>query len=218
MSAPPRRFRLITVGDSGVGKSSIAARYFDPTYRGRQQPTIGVEYMPTRPWYKDGHYISVSCVDTSGMERFSVLTTSQYRGVHGVLVVYDITSAQSFRSVERWLREVRENERAEDRPYTRFMLVGNKTDLGDQRVVSREEAITFAGAHKMLPAETSARDGRGIDDAFSALLEAIYVAHQRRGPSEPDVPPEPKFQSIDIFEGVTHTVDRAPPSRPPCSC
>ncbi len=171
-------FKIIILGDSGVGKSSIISRYFDRTYSSNSKPTIGVDYR-VRTWLKEDHKINVECWDTAGQEQFRSLYGPYYRGVKGVLFVYDITNMTSFTNVMMWLEQVRSYEDERDKLKTRFLLVGNKSDLDTHRRVQYSDAVTMAGRERMIPVETSARDDVNIDDAFSMLLEEIFVARRQ---------------------------------------
>jgi len=160
--------RMIVIGDSGVGKSCMLLRFVDNTFTSSFIATVGVDFR-VRTIQLDGRTIKLQLWDTSGAERFRNITASYYRGAQGVVVVYDVTSAESFANVRSWLRDV---ERfADDRAVK--LLVGNKSDLALLRQVSAEDAQTFADAHGMQLLETSAKQGASVDAAFSSLVTAI---------------------------------------------
>merc|ERR1711988_2090585 len=117
-------FKLLLIGDSGVGKSCLLLRFADDTYTETYISTIGVDFK-IRTVEIDGKVIKLQIWDTAGQERFRTITSSYYRGAHGIIVVYDVTDGDTFRSVEQWLEEI---ERFAG-PGVRKMIVGNKKDM-----------------------------------------------------------------------------------------
>lgn len=108
--------------------------------------------------------------DTAGQERFRALTSAYYRGASGALLAFDITKERSFENCQRWVRDLRENSSKN----LVIVLVGNKTDLEEQRAVSLEQVKKFASGHKLLYVETSACSGDNVDKAFRLLVRKIY--------------------------------------------
>merc|ERR1712199_129095 len=126
-------FKLLLIGDSGVGKSCLLLRFADDTYQESHISTIGVDFK-IRTIQLEGKTIKLQIWDTAGQERFRTITSSYYRGAHGIIVVYDITDEESFNNVKTWLEEI-----------LRYacegvnkLMVGNKCDLASKRVVSTE--------------------------------------------------------------------------------
>nr|CAD7393725.1 unnamed protein product [Timema cristinae] len=101
-------FKLLIIGDSGVGKSSLLLRFADNTFSGSYITTIGVDFK-IRTVDVDGERVKLQIWDTAGQERFRTITSTYYRGTHGVIVVYDVTSGDSFANVKRWLHEIEQN-------------------------------------------------------------------------------------------------------------
>ncbi|XP_035495559.1 ras-related protein Rab-35b isoform X2 [Scophthalmus maximus] len=101
-------FKLLIIGDSGVGKSSLLLRFADNTFSGSYITTIGVDFK-IRTVEINGEKVKLQIWDTAGQERFRTITSTYYRGTHGVIVVYDVTSAESFVNVKRWLHEINQN-------------------------------------------------------------------------------------------------------------
>merc|ERR1712196_737176 len=117
-------FKLLLIGDSGVGKSCLLLRFADDTYTETYISTIGVDFK-IRSIEIDGKVIKLQIWDTAGQERFRTITSSYYRGAHGIIVVYDITDEDSFTAVARWITEI---ERFAGQDVNK-MMVGNKADL-----------------------------------------------------------------------------------------
>ncbi len=217
---PANCFKIIVLGDSGVGKSSIVSRYFDKTYSSETKSTIAVDYR-TRTWLKEGHRIHVQCWDTAGQEQFRSLYGPYYREVKGVLLVYDITNVTTFANVMRWLEDVRRYEKDQDKLKTRFLLVGNKSDLDGRRRVQFSDAITLAGREGMIPVETSAQGDVNIDNAFSMLLEEIFMARRQEIMGAELMKTQPGSQRVDVLANDSSWVgenagngDKAPS----CAC
>lgn len=128
-------FKLLLIGDSGVGKSCLLLRFADDTYNESYISTIGVDFK-IRTIELEGKTVKLQIWDTAGQERFRTITSSYYRGAHGIIVLYDVTDQDTFNNVKQWLQEI-------DRYATEGvnkLLVGNKNDLEQKRVVSTETA------------------------------------------------------------------------------
>jgi Ras-related protein Rab-18 len=168
-AAAPLAFKLLLVGDSGVGKSSILLRFTDGEFDDEQPVTIGVDFRQRR-LNLQGTECALTLWDTAGQEKFRSLTSSYYRGTHGVCLVYDSTSRTSFENLERWLDEARLYCSSED---VVMLLVGNKIDRSDHRQVSENEGTAFAAKHGMLFIECSAKTQVGIQQVFEELVRKI---------------------------------------------
>merc|ERR1712054_323336 len=134
-------FKLLLIGDSGVGKSCLLLRFADDTYTDTYISTIGVDFK-IRTVEIEGKVIKLQIWDTAGQERFRTITSSYYRGAHGIIVVYDVTDEESFNHVKQWLVEI-------DRychEHVNKMLVGNKCDLASKRKVEKKTAEEFASS------------------------------------------------------------------------
>ncbi|KAL7863573.1 hypothetical protein SRHO_G00125570 [Serrasalmus rhombeus] len=182
-SLPPPRtriFKIIVIGDSGVGKTCLTYRFCAGRFPDKTEATIGVDFRE-KVIEIDGEKIKVQLWDTAGQERFrKSMVQHYYRNVHAVVFVYDVTSAASFRSLPAWIEECRQHALGQEVPR---ILVGNKCDLRHLAQVSTELAQQFADAHSMPLFETSAKNPQGGKEGgrnSSDHVEAIFmtVAHK----------------------------------------
>jgi len=160
--------KILVIGESGVGKSSLLVRFTDDTFNIEQAATIGVDFK-TKIMTVDDNTFRLHIWDTAGQERYRNLTPSYYRGAQGVVLVYDVSSRTTFSKLEMWLNEV-------DTYVTRKdvvkMLVGNKID-SEIRQVTRDEGMRFARKYGMLFMEASAKTKENVQCAFEELVEKI---------------------------------------------
>lgn len=163
-------FKVVLIGDSGVGKSNLLSRFTRNEFNLDSKSTIGVEFA-TRSIQVDSKTIKAQIWDTAGQERYRAITSAYYRGAVGALLVYDITKHQTYENVTRWLKELREYADSN----IVIMLVGNKSDLRHLRAVPTEEAKSFAtGKDHLSFIETSALDASNVELAFQNILTEIY--------------------------------------------
>lgn len=172
-------FKVVLIGDSGVGKSNLLSRFTRNEFNLESKSTIGVEFA-TRSIVVDGKRVKAQIWDTAGQERYRAITSAYYRGAVGALLVYDIAKHLTYENVDRWLRELRDH--ADDNIV--IMLVGNKSDLRHLRAVPMEEAKTFAEKNNLSFIETSALDSSNVENAFQHILTAIYKIVSRKLVSE----------------------------------
>lgn len=161
-------FKLLLIGDSSVGKSCFLLRFADDAYVDSYISTIGVDFK-IRTVEIDGKTIKLQIWDTAGQERFRTITSSYYRGANGIIIVYDITDMESFNNVKQWLSEI--DKYANDSVCK--LLVGNKCDLAESRVVDTSVAQAYADEIGIPFLETSAKDSINVEEAFLAMSEAI---------------------------------------------
>lgn len=161
-------FKILLVGDSGVGKSSILLRYTDDEYKPEYISTIGVDFKIRSLSYGD-KTIKLQLWDTAGQERFQMITSSYYRGAHGIIIVYDITCKESFKNIKNWLHQI--NQYANEKVLK--IIVGNKSDLQDKRVVEKKEVEEFCKENNIYHIETSAKNSNNIKDIFLYLCEKL---------------------------------------------
>ncbi|RDA86480.1 hypothetical protein CP532_3588, partial [Ophiocordyceps camponoti-leonardi (nom. inval.)] len=161
-------FKLLLIGDSGVGKSCLLLRFADDTYTESYISTIGVDFK-IRTIELDGKTVKLQIWDTAGQERFRTITSSYYRGAHGICVVYDVTDMDSFDNVKQWLQEI-------DRYATEGvnkLLVGNKSDIADKKVVEYTVAKELADSLDIPFLETSAKNASNVEQAFLTMARQI---------------------------------------------
>jgi len=162
-------FKVVLIGDSGVGKSNLLSRFTRNEFNLESKSTIGVEFA-TRSIQVDGKTIKAQIWDTAGQERYRAITSAYYRGAVGALLVYDIAKHLTYENVERWLRELRDHA---DQNIV-IMLVGNKSDLRHLRAVPTDESKSFAEKNNLSFIETSALDSTNVETAFHNILTEIY--------------------------------------------
>ena len=157
-------FKVLLIGNSSVGKSSLLLRFVDNQWSDLFVPTIGVDFK-IRTMEIDNKNVKLQIWDTAGQERFKNITASYYRGAHGIFVVYDISDTESFKNINNWLIEIEKN--ANKNVYK--ILVGNKCDLEDKRTVSYQQGKELAETYGMQFIETSAKSNTNVDEAFQLL-------------------------------------------------
>ncbi|KAK4111160.1 ras-domain-containing protein [Canariomyces notabilis] len=162
-------FKVVLIGDSGVGKSNLLSRFTRNEFNLDSKSTIGVEFA-TRSIQIDNKTIKAQIWDTAGQERYRAITSAYYRGAVGALLVYDISKSLSFENVTRWLKELRDHADSN----IVIMLVGNKTDQRHLRAVPTEDGKNFASENGLSFIETSALEATNVDLAFQNILTAIY--------------------------------------------
>jgi len=161
-------FKLVLIGDSGVGKSCLLLRFADDSFTDSYISTIGVDFR-FRTVAVNGKTVKLQIWDTAGQERFRTITSAYYRGAHGIIMVYDVTSLESFEHVEEWLSEV--NRHASES--TRKLLVGNKADLIEKKVVPASKAQEFADKLGISFMETSAKNSTNVEQAFFTMAQEL---------------------------------------------
>jgi small GTP-binding protein len=188
-------FKFIVVGSSGVGKTAILRRLVDNVFTGDSQTTVGVEFLSTSVEV-DGSRVKLQIWDTAGQERFRSIAKAYFRSALGVLLVFDLTSRQSFEDLTHWLADIH----ALCDPNAEVTLVGNKSDLADVRAVSPTETEAFTLLHHLTYVETSALAGENVQEAFRRTAGAIYrkslaagSTTKSQGPRQELTPTDQKF-------------------------
>ncbi len=161
-------FKVVIVGDSGVGKTNLIGRYLKNEYRQDTKATVGVEFGEKK-YDISGLKIKAQLWDTAGQERYKAITSMYYKGAKGALIVFDLSSKTTFVNAEKWYNEIK---KATD-PSINLILVGNKSDLKDKRQVNTEDAENKVKEMGIAYMETSALNAENVDKAFSWLIEEI---------------------------------------------
>ncbi|KAG6509037.1 ras-related protein RABA1f-like [Zingiber officinale] len=192
-------FKVVLIGDSGVGKSNLLSRFTRNEFSLESKATIGVEFA-TRSIRVEDKVIKAQIWDTAGQERYRAITSAYYRGAVGALLVYDVTRHITFENVERWLKELRDHTESN----IVIMLVGNKADLRHLRAVSTDDAKTFAENENTFFMETSALESTNVDIAFTEVLTQIHNVTSRKAlEARDDQAALPKGQTINIGDDVS---------------
>ncbi|GMS96643.1 hypothetical protein PENTCL1PPCAC_18818, partial [Pristionchus entomophagus] len=162
-------FKVVLIGDSGVGKSNLLSRFTRNKFSLETKSTIGVQF-DTRTIQVEAKTVNAHIWDTAGQERYRSMPYSYYRGAVGALIVYDITKHGTFKNVDHWLKELRDYAKLE----IMIMLVGNKSDLRHLRAVPIDEAELYAEKNNISLIETSALDNTNVEAAFTNIMTEIY--------------------------------------------
>ena len=161
-------YKFLIIGDSGVGKSCVLVRFADDTFSSSFISTIGVDFK-IKTLEIGGKTVKLQIWDTAGQERFRTITSSYYRGSHGVILVYDITDRRTFDHLNDWLYEIKRY--ASDN--VNILLVGDKSDMEEKRQVSYEEGKKFARKNNFTFLETSAKNATNVHQAFCSLAHEV---------------------------------------------
>ena len=164
--------QIITLGEGKVGKTSLIYRYIDNTFTLNYLSTIGIDSKVKKIKLKNGEDVKVKLFDTAGQERFKSITTNYIKKANGILLVYDITDETSFKKIEAW----HQNLSSDSNNILPIVLIGNKSDLEEERVVSTEDGEELAQKLKIENHffETSCQSGKNVHEAINDLVQQIY--------------------------------------------
>ncbi|CAM9997173.1 unnamed protein product [Bubo scandiacus] len=179
-------FKLLLIGDSGVGKTCLIIRFAEDNFTSTYISTIGIDFK-IRTVDIDGRRSSCK---SAGQERFKTITTAYYRGAVGIILVYDITDEKSFENIQNWMKSIKENASAG----VERLLIGNKCDMEGKRKVQRDAAEKLAKEHGIRFFETSAKSSVNVEEAFSTLARDILQKSSRKvapSSSRPLLEPSP---------------------------
>ncbi len=137
-------YKIVLIGDSGVGKSNILSRYLTDTFTYDSKATVGVEFG-SKSMEIEGNKIKMQIWDTAGQERYKSITNAYYKGAKGALLVFDLTKKTSFENVDKWIVDLKTNGDEQ----ISIILIGNKSDLEEHRQVTQEEATTKAELYRI---------------------------------------------------------------------
>eukprot|EP01017_Pseudomicrothorax_dubius_P019802 TRINITY_DN2182_c0_g1_i9.p1 TRINITY_DN2182_c0_g1~~TRINITY_DN2182_c0_g1_i9.p1 ORF type:complete len:190 (-),score=34.23 TRINITY_DN2182_c0_g1_i9:295-864(-) len=168
-------YKIVIIGDAGVGKTHLLKRYTQGEHRKDIIPTIGVEFATKMVTLKNGGRVKAQIWDTAGQERYRAIAKAHYRKAVGALLVYDVTKPTTFANLEKWLTELKEVAE----PDIVIMTVGNKIDLldenrGQQGIVSKQEGAAFAEKHGTLFEQSSGIANMRVTECFETVLESKF--------------------------------------------
>ncbi|XP_053937072.1 ras-related protein Rab-26 [Cuculus canorus] len=182
-------FKVMLVGDSGVGKTCLLVRFKDGAFlAGSFISTVGIDFR-NKVLTVDGVKVKLQIWDTAGQERFRSVTHAYYRDAHALLLLYDVTNKASFDNIQAWLTEIHEYAQQD----VVLMLLGNKVDSAQDRVVKREDGEKLAKEYGVPFMETSAKSGLNVELAFTAIAKELKHRAMK-------LPNEPKFKLHDYVK------------------
>ncbi|KAJ3435809.1 ras and ef-hand domain-containing protein [Anaeramoeba flamelloides] len=167
-------FKVIVIGESGVGKTCLLVQLTEQKFYSGTTTTIGVNFT-SMEYDFDSTTVRLKIWDTAGQEIFRSMTKTYYRGSSCAIIVYDVTSSESFERVDDWIKDVKEFVKDE----ILLILVGNKVDLEDRRKISTESGQNFANENNMLFYETSALTGSNVQEIFKKCAKKSYKKHSK---------------------------------------
>jgi len=168
-------FKLLLIGDSGVGKTCVLFRFSEDQFNSTFISTIGIDFK-IRTIELDGKKVKLQIWDTAGQERFRTITTAYYRGAMGIMLVYDITNLKSFENIKNWIRNIEEHASGD----VEKMILGNKKDMEEKRVVAEEKGQMLAMDYGIKFLETSAKEGDNIEKAFFTMAKDIKTKMENK--------------------------------------
>ncbi|EMP28212.1 Ras-related protein Rab-13 [Chelonia mydas] len=197
-------FKLLLIGDSGVGKTCLIIRFAEDNFTSTYISTIGIDFK-IRTVEIEGKKIKLQVWDTAGQERFKTITTAYYRGAMGIILVYDITDEKSFENIQNWMKSIKENASAG----VERLLLGNKCDMETKRKVQRERAEKLAKEHGIRFFETSAKSSVNVEEktmpecSMTGFIEQISCAVSKKEEYKSCRSVVTEARSFWKFEGAT---------------
>jgi small GTP-binding protein len=160
-------FKLLIIGESGVGKTCLLLRFTDDSFTANHLTTIGIDFK-IKIINLEEKQIKLQIWDTAGQERFRTITKTYYKGAHGIILTYDVTDENSFKNIRNWVKQIEQNAQTN----VCKILVGNKCDREDRKI-SYEEGAKLASEFKMQFFETSAKSNYNVNETFTYLTKEI---------------------------------------------
>ena len=175
---------IILVGSSSDGKTKIIERYIDNTYKQIYLSTLGIDIKLKKVKMEDDSEVRVKVTDTAGQERYKSIASNYLKKADGIIIAYDITDNQSFNIAEyEWINQIKNDSSLKEKV---IFLVGNKNDLEDQRVISKEEGEELSKKYGVMFSECSAKTGENVNFIFNELIKKCYqlTKERRKGEEE----------------------------------
>lgn len=208
-TTPMAKYKLVFLGDIYTGKTSIINRFMNDSFDTNYQATIGIDFL-SKTIYHESQAIRFQLWDTAGQERFRSLIPNYIRDSSVAIIVFDVTNKQTFLSIDRWVEDVR-NERGKE---ALVVVVGNKIDKAEERLVSTEEASSRARELEALYVETSAKTGDNISQLFKQIATVLSNGKQ---PTLTPSQPEPRGLQLAAQSNSTNEVILATDKKN-CAC
>ena len=181
--------QILLLGDMAVGKTCLINRYTNGVFKEEYTSTVGIDFY-TKPEEINNKTVQVKIWDTVGQERFRALTPSFLRNAEGVVIVFDVTSQESFDNVKGWINSVKSNIGENVIP---IIIVGNKIDMENMREISKEDGNKTASENGFKYFETSAKTGKGVDEAFKEIVNQILDIQDKNDDEKVDERPSVKI-------------------------
>ncbi|KAH9411011.1 ras GTPase [Ordospora pajunii] len=168
-------FKMVVLGYYSVGKSSLVLKYVKDEFNANEESTIGASFLTKTMFTPEGS-VKFEIWDTAGQERYNSLIPMYYRGAQVALIVYDVTSVESFETAKKWVDEL-----GFEKPKEFIkVLIGNKSDLEDDRKVQYQEAKEYADSQSLMLFETSAKTGKNVAEIFSMIAEKVPKEEKKK--------------------------------------
>lgn len=200
--------KLVFLGDSGVGKTNIMSRFSSDVFNMNSKPTIGVDFAVKTIKFMN-HYIKLQIWDTAGQERYRTFTSAYFKDAHGIIIVYDVTSRDSFNNIREWMKIAYDHI---DKNKASLIFLGNKTDLTEERDVNFDEGVDIAKEYRAMFMEVSAFNNttKNINKAFYMLVKDIVPKYEFLDEEIKDHDKDVKrneSQKINLKEGFNRDTD-----------
>lgn len=181
-----RSCKLVVLGDSGVGKTTLIHKYVNNEFRADFKSTIGADFTAKEIVVENNYKIDLQIWDTAGEIRFHSVGAAFYRGTDACIIVYDVTSRESFNRIKMWQDDLYTKSGVDDIPTFPLIVFGNKKDLDDKREVTYEEASQWSKANRIPVLEVSAKSGENIEAGFQNIIKIFMeIQNEKNKMQEP---------------------------------
>jgi len=187
-------FKIILLGDSSVGKSSIFNRFINNEFTDDYKCTIGAEFKLQTINPDNNTEVNLHIWDTAGSEKYKSITKQYYHESHGIILIYDVTQRETFNNLESWINEIKNNSKKD----IKVIIVGNKNDI-EKRVVSVNEGIDFAKKYNSLYIDASAKNGTNIMLIFHKITEIILSSIKEEEKNDKEIDNRQSVMNISDY-------------------